>query len=96
MASSRYQREKFVGSTMRRHTSDSGDVMKSVNNRLTCTYVETRQSHVHTCVCMCVSVDALDVDSAATDGVVRHVSPRGGIAGGGSLIQYGRIVRVLS
>jgi len=66
--------------------------MKSVNSlrALTSKFVS------HTRIDACVSVGALDVDFAAISGVVRHVSPRGGIAEGGSLIQYGRIVRVLS
>lgn len=65
--------------------------MKSVNSRIMRTWVEIRRSHAH--IRACTSVGA---DSAATDKAVRHVSMRGGTAEGGSLIQYGRIVRVLS
>lgn len=77
-------------------TSESDNVMKSVNSRLTCTYVEIRQldacMYVRLCIGRCVRCRF----RSYWRGMVRHVSQYGGTAEGGSLIQYGRIVRILS
>lgn len=85
--------------------SDSSDVMKSVNSRPTCThmsklathiYIHYVYMHVHTYIS--IGRYALGADSSVISGMVRHVSARmvWHRREGGSFIQYGRIVRVLS